>query len=254
MRFLIWAWDYGDDSGGGIMLHRLAHELAVQGHDARLSCGITAPGWLGKLSRRKTRVTASGGYHDQINTVTVYPEIVEGNPFSSQRVVRWVLNRPGFFGAGNGDGVYGEHDLVMLGREEYRASVTAGYIGGLLTACRPLDHFRDYHGARAGECYLIRKARNSGRPFDCHGADALCIDNYGAWGDSYLISVFNGRQRLVCYDNNCFIPTLANLCGVPEIVLPFGGDPPLTRAGVLDAETVARRQTTEFANLCAHHW
>lgn len=33
MKFLIWAWDYGTDSGGGIALHRLAHNLVQLGQD-----------------------------------------------------------------------------------------------------------------------------------------------------------------------------------------------------------------------------
>lgn len=170
MRFLIWAWDYGEDSGGGIALHRLAHNLATLGHFATLTCNTTADGWYGGIE---------GFRGARPGEIVIYPEIIEGNPQRGQRVVRWILNQPGFFGPGNGDGVYGADDLVMLWSRRF--SVDPKYkIGGLLTAWRDLSHFRDYHRERLGACYIVRKGM--GDVLNQHEAEGYCIDDYGRRG------------------------------------------------------------------------
>ena len=239
-KFLIWAWDYGTDSGGGIALHRLAHDLAALGYEAVLRCLHTAPGWLGK-PRWQERATPE--------QIVIYPEIVTGNPLGGERVVRWLLNTPGFFGPGNGDGVYGGADLIMAWDAKYAEGCK---LDGLLTAWRDLSHFRDYHRPRAGECYLIRKGHAV--PHDQHGPDALCIDDYGKrGGDQYLIDVFNERERFICYDPNTMISTLANLCGVPDIRV-IGGAAPLTREQMVAKMAEAEQQTRDFVALCETWW
>ena len=241
MKFLIWAWDYGTDSGGGIALHRLAHNLVQLGHDATLTCSHTAPGWAGR-TRQTQRCL-----HEEI---MIYPEIVEGNPFRGERVVRWLLNKPGFFGPGNGDGVYGENDLIMTWDERYSVGYT---VAGKLTAWRDLAHFRDYHRLRAGTCSLVRKGKMSQllHPLD---PDAFCIDDYARrGGDNYLIDVFNRVESFTCYDDNSLIPTLAHLCGVPRIWIANGGKY-LTRAEVAEQTALSLLQTREFVEACERQW
>ena len=243
MKFLIWSWDYGTDSGGGIALHRLAHNLVMAGQDARLACRSTAPGWYGQCCGAVREAAPE--------QVVIYPEIVEGNPFHAQRVVRWILNTPGAFGPGNGDGVYGPNDLVMYWEREFLGPFPTYKLGGQLQAWRPLDHFRDRHEPRTGRCYLVRKGR--GKPIN-EPMESFCIDDYAQrGGDDYLIEVFNRVEHFVCYDNRCLIPTLANLCGVPQIDV-IDGLGPMSRAEVLAATDRSIEQTREFVRMCEDQW
>lgn len=273
LQFLIWSWNYGTESGGGIALHRLAHNLAALGHAARLACQRTAPGWLG------IPVGPRGLAAD--SEIVIYPEVVEGNPFQGRRVVRWILNTPGFFGPGNGDGVYGPDDLLMLWSEAYRTPGMAAHrVGGLLTAWRDYSAFKDWGWPRKGVCYAVRKGKN--KELDQHPLDALCIDDYAQLGgDDYLIRVFNTNKRFVCYDHASMLPTLAALCGCPSLVIPRINYKPgdarayALRAGVAWGKDdcgpamatlctahdelnrmirASESQTAAFVNLCREQW
>jgi O-antigen biosynthesis protein len=52
-------------------------------------------------------------------SVVIYPEVTDGNPLGAKHVVRYLLNKPGFF---NGRGLesYGENDYFMHFAEEFR--------------------------------------------------------------------------------------------------------------------------------------
>ena len=243
IQFLIWAGDYTSSSGGCVALHRLAHNLAALGHDARLSCARTASGWLGK--------PFPSGCHDQANTIAVYPEIIEGNPWCCRRVVRWILNTPGFFGPGNGDGVYGERDLIMQWSADY--PVDPKYkVGGLLTAFRDYSQFKDLRWRRMGTCYAVRKGKQQGHAIDQHGPYSLCIDDYAKLGgDDYLINVFNEREAFICYDTASMLPILAALCGCPTVGRPA---PEVLCAQLAEMITASGPQTDAFVELCRRQW
>ena len=211
LRFLIWGWDYSTASGGGIALHRLADRLVALGYEARITCKRTAPGWLGEPTDRRTVADEE--------EIVVYPEVVCGNPFQAQRVVRWILNIPGLLG---GDGVYGPDDLLMLWSEAYRTPAMAAHrVGGLLTVWRDYLAFQDHGHDRQGDCYAVRKGKD--KPLNQHPIEALRIDDYAAkGGDAYLIQVFNWAERFICYDHATMLSTLAALCGCPTLVVPDG--------------------------------
>jgi hypothetical protein len=161
------------------------------------------------------------------------------------------LNTPGFYGKGNGDGVYGGQDLIMQWSADFK--VDPKYkVGGLLTAFRDYSEFRDrgYSDLRQGVCYAVRKGR--GKVLDQHPADALCIDDYAArGGDDYLINVFNERERFICYDDVSMLPTLAALCGCPTLGQPA---PEVLRAQLTDLIAATGPQTVAFVELCRGWW
>lgn len=272
LRFLIWGWDYSTASGGGLALHRLADRLAALGHEARITCKRTASGWLGEPTDRRTVVDE--------DEIAIYPEIVCGNPFQAQRVVRWILNIPGLLG---GDGVYGPDDLLMLWSEAYRTPAMAAHrVGGLLTVWRDYSAFKDMGGPRRGICYAVRKG--TGKVLDQHPADALCIDDYDRRGkDDYLVPVFNQHERFICYDHATTLSTLAALCGCPTLVVPDGvrtreqvesdqGGPlngiawgmedwaravatlPAAREGLERLIAISDEQVGAFVKLCCDRW
>lgn len=226
-------------SGGSIALHKLADNLIGLGHRAWLLAERKNLKWQGELLK-PDRKNPQALPQEIPDPVTVYPEVVCGNPFQAPRVVRWILNTPGVCG---GDGVFGDRDLIMLWAKEY--SVDSKYrVAGELTAQRDWAHFRDLGGPRRGSCYLVRK----GVDRKLHPRDALCIDRYGyLGGDDYLLKVFNERNVFYCYDDHTALIDIARLCGC--VVLPLRVSPP-----AVDRFELARRQTREFIALCQQQW
>ena len=78
LNFLIWSWPFSTNTGGGVALHKLAHDLACLGHDAALSCDRTATGWKGRPIGWKTWSVLGS------DVIVVYPEIVQGEPVPRQ--------------------------------------------------------------------------------------------------------------------------------------------------------------------------
>ena len=277
LNFVIWAPPFSFNSGGILALHRLAHNLCELGHNAYLWSTSQNREWKGKLiPPMDVRAVVQPIPVTVAKPITIYPELICGNPLSSVYVVRWILNTPGVCG---GDGVFGERDLIMLWDEAYQ--VHPKYeVAGLLTAYRDLSHFCDFGQKRAGTCYAVRKGFAKRR--DQHPAEALCIDGYAErGGDEYLIRVFNERELFVCYDDHTMLPTLAALCGCEVVVIPgaetrqareargetFAGiawgfedreraraTRHLARAAVEAVSRTAEAQTREFVELCQRQW
>lgn len=69
--YVIWSPPWDHKVGGIRALYRLADEIADRG----------------------CTVTVSNGQHVDPDAITVYPEIVTGNPLGATRIVRWLLNK-----------------------------------------------------------------------------------------------------------------------------------------------------------------
>jgi hypothetical protein len=114
-KFIIAAPSYTEIHGGVVALHRLCDRLNVAGYEAYIEpTGPTSEmraGWLTPLRRGRTFDDA----------VIIYPEVISGNPFSARRVVRWLLNRPGWF---TGEGIDpGDDDLIVAFNHQIDANV-----------------------------------------------------------------------------------------------------------------------------------
>mgnify|MGYP001569185252 CR=1 FL=1 len=86
MNFIIYAPDYTHRSAGVRALHRLAELLNVFGEHCFIT-GRPKPG-------SKIPIMLQGVALER-PVVGIYPEIVGGNPFDADVVVRWMLNVPG---------------------------------------------------------------------------------------------------------------------------------------------------------------
>jgi O-antigen biosynthesis protein len=54
-----------------------------------------------------------------LRSIVIYPDIVAGNPLHAKRIVRYLLNRPGYF-TGVGAETYGEGDFFLHYANEFR--------------------------------------------------------------------------------------------------------------------------------------
>lgn len=129
--YYIWSWNYMEKSAGLKVLYLLCHALNNIGqeaflvhnksvtpqHNIELATLVTSP-------NLRTPVLTQEEYieHRQadLRPITIYPEVVQGNPMHSDCVVRYILNKPGIlseFFQRNGDDIYIAYDEVFLNDE-----------------------------------------------------------------------------------------------------------------------------------------
>lgn len=83
--YIIHAPGYRANCGGVRCLHLLCHSLNEMGYTAMMhpQCEGTNPAWMQPIA------TANDVEHG----ITIYPEVIWGNPLHAKRVVRWMLGR-----------------------------------------------------------------------------------------------------------------------------------------------------------------
>jgi hypothetical protein len=117
-KFIIYAPDYTTLSSGIRCLHLLCHRLNQRGFSAAITPRIRNPHLeTPRISQRK--IQSAPGILDL--SIVIYPEVVKGNPLEARNVVRYLLNKPGFFGVGALQD-YGPADYFIHFAEEFRPS------------------------------------------------------------------------------------------------------------------------------------
>ena len=210
MNFIVWCpMAYTENSGGILALHRLAHNLAVCGEKSFITTKNKRADYLGNQITEEEAVAMQ-------DKIVIYPEVLYGNPYKSDKVVRWLLNTRGVIPFKVGDGEDGENDLVYKWSSAYKADDESKVVGYLTAIDNHLDIFYNQHKERKGDCYIVRKGKNT----HVHSGDAINIEDYQ--NNKYLSDVFNRCERFICYDNACYLVVLAALCGCLPIVIPNG--------------------------------
>ena len=110
---------------------------------------------------------------DLDGAIVVYPEVVSGNPLGGDRVVRWLLNKPGFFFPNIR---YGRDDAFFFFMAAFNDPAINPNPDNLLRVMYLHPAYRRTNeGAREGACYIVRKG--AGRPLDRHPPGAVAIDS-----------------------------------------------------------------------------
>lgn len=104
--YYILAPNFRKNSAGIRVLHMLCDALIRSGQEAY----VTADGFSPALMTPPLN-NAVLGYHKAhgIEPIVIYPEVVDGNPYESEVVVRYLLNSPGLVG---GQGCYDDRDIL----------------------------------------------------------------------------------------------------------------------------------------------
>jgi len=113
--FYIAAPDYTYMHSGIRCLHLLCHHLNRLGYRAHVSTQVTNPDL--------DTPYADDAMLDQsrragLIDIVIYPEVVAGNPLNAKRVVRYLLNKPGYF-TGVGMETYGSGDFFVHFADEF---------------------------------------------------------------------------------------------------------------------------------------
>ncbi|MDL0430166.1 hypothetical protein QPM17_03460 [Marinobacter sp. TBZ242] len=238
-RFVIYTPLYRENSGGIIVLHKLASLLRAMGHDVKIWPQqkpaiyelATVPGWkkavlwakwraLGLLGRKDLRspYRLSVARHKDINdSIVLYPEIVAGNPLRSSKVVRWLLNKPG---AISGVVDFGENDLFFFYQEKFNDWALNPDTNNRLTVTELMSdtYVSENTGTRNGQCYMVRKGKN--RALDYHDKNAVRVDGVS---HKELAKIFNECKYFICYDPYTMYCRYAAMCGCIPVVVPENG-------------------------------
>lgn len=237
MRYIILAPGYDDDSGGIVVLHQLCDRLNSLGHKAFLwpifkpIMDIKKPFKSIYLFSRYFRKTLKYGYAlksnlktpiatytDLEDAVIVYPEIVVGNPLKAQRVVRWLLHKPGFNNGGKID--FGKNDLFFYYDKAFDDSRFNHHPDNLLhiISQRKDTYHVTNHEKRQGTCYLLRKGRNRKIVHDVSAS--ILIDGLS---HKEMAKVFNQVEFCISYDTYTMYNVYAAMCGCIPIIVPEEG-------------------------------
>ena len=105
--FYIYTPDYTYMHSGIRCLHLLCHHLNRLGYRSYVNTQVTNP----NLNTPFADAAMLDQFRqDGLANIVIYPEVVAGNPLNAKYVVRYLLNRPGFF-TGAGIETYGAADF-----------------------------------------------------------------------------------------------------------------------------------------------
>ncbi|HEY0289881.1 MAG TPA: hypothetical protein VGC62_23210, partial [Pseudomonas sp.] len=199
------------------MMHYLCHALNIAGHEAYVAlCDVVNP-----QLRTPFLTNAIRAQHKQAGRVpiTVYPEVIDGNPLASSVVVRYILNREGFLSGR--DVAAADSDLFFYYAEDFRDSSSEG---NMLTLpiidsqlfCPPTEPVERKQSYLYLHRYPIEKIDFSLLPDDI---ELLTFKNAKTLAE--LAEIFKRAHVLYSFEVST-ICTEAMLCGCP--VIYFEGD------------------------------
>ena len=236
MKFIFYTPHYDDNSGGLIAIYKLAHLLNENGctakiwhwtrlheNEVRMINGKVAKEFF--IPQHVSQADVNCPYpiieatvEDICDSIVVYPEIIEGNPLGANKVVRWLLNKPGAItGAtsyGFGDLIfhYADHFLPdgLLVEEQFRLKITD----------MKTHLYKDiYQGQRQGVYFMIRKGGDIS-PHNYHPVNAIQVDGRS---HSELADIFSKAELFISYDLHTAYSLFASLCGCDSVVVPRPG-------------------------------
>lgn len=246
--FLVMASAYDENSGGNMVSHYLVDQLnknstaflvpLIENHLSNVlntkqiqkllainidqySGFTTNPDWNTPwLSHQDASSLAR-----ELQVVTVYPEIIRGNPLGAKHIARWCLHRPGFFGDefcfGRSEVLFKYNDWIELpapydGFFEYGGTLFCNFPPYNLFGRSPLI---DVYPEVAGRdiCYAIRKGDVDFEPIFGITNESINIDNFTR---REVANIFTKCKRFISFDHNTFYSSLAVLSGCESIVVP----------------------------------
>lgn len=235
-KFIIFADSFNENNGGVIALHRLCDLLNRAGetallwplrkplHDPAQPFRSAWAFWryFRRVWRRPYRTcpvfdTPIAQVPDLPGAVVVYPEIISGNPLRAQRVVRWLLHKPGYH---KGSYAYGENDRYFYYQKAFDDPLLNSDGDNLLKVTWVRDDvYRQTHaGPRRGSCYILRKGQ--GRPLVHDLSDSVLADKLS---HRQFAQLCNRVQTCISYDTYTMYSLFAALCGCDSVIVPEDG-------------------------------
>lgn len=237
MKFVVCVPRYEPESGGSIVLHKLARELLALGHNVKVFPIHRYPRNAENRAKyfwRRVMYVITRTYRPHFKThpdmksfvatldsakdaVVVYPETTSGNPLGADRYVRWFLHQPGFH---TGEIGYRKGDLFFCFQKAYRKNCDGMVYGGELTVEEMfLDIYHQWnHSERSDVGYMVRKGRVRSDLPELSGRWVL-----DELGHRDMADAFNRCRVCYFYDIYTQYTLYCAACGCIPIVVPLPG-------------------------------
>ncbi len=210
---------YTEKSWGVRTLHQLCHqlnELEVPAYLALMGSRATRPDWNTPQAR---------GHHIR-DGIVIYPEVVPDNFLRARRVVRWLLNRPGYINGAQID--FGPEDYVVAWSR-------------IIDAHKPILNFQISNDGlfhphdlpeKQGDLFYLGKGDPQARvPALEQGKTEITRE----WPEDHrhLADTLRRSRTVLSYDTLSGVNYEATLCGTLCVIIPNG---PYTRADLARGE------------------
>jgi hypothetical protein len=232
--FVIWAPSYDETNGGTIALHTLCDRLNQIGARAYIWSNrkpspheLRRPGGWGKLLSQVlkglVRPFNTGPFPPRIarkqhleTAIAIYPEVVSGNPWGANKVVRWFLYTPGFH---TGKIEFGRDELYFFYHERFNDRSINPCADNLLRVSTLHPAYKQLNfQSRSGAAYIVRKGKE--RILNQHPAGAIKVDGLS---HKKTAKILNEVKYFYSYDPYTMYSIYAALCGCISIVIPEPG-------------------------------
>lgn len=205
--------DYRETSSGVVALHVLGHALNLVGHEAWVTAAVTSPRLRTPiLGAAVEKAHADAG----LVPITLYPEVVTGNPRRAPVVARFILNKPGLLG---GASSYAPSEILFVFAPEFLPPGMEA--SPLMVPLFDLTLFRPGlpPAERRGRYfYAARYLERGGKLLpDTAGCVELSMRTPRTLAE--LGDLFRSAEILYSYERSALC-TEAMICGCPVVYLP----------------------------------
>jgi len=221
MKFLIYSFNYDWKSGGNQVLHDLGKILS---QDYTTYVFGTTTVFDSKAICVNIEKAKEISIED--NVITIYPEVISGNPFNAKNVVRYVLYYPGWHA---GDKQYSNNELIITYNNEY-VKDTKYDNAFVLTVLNPkLNIMRNHNKNRNKIGLLVRKCKDFDYKMNLLNQykhllklPVISIDDeINKCTDLRNLSkIYNTISLFISFDPHTYHSTMAALCGCTSVVIP----------------------------------
>jgi hypothetical protein len=221
MKFLIYSFNYDWKSGGNQVLHDLGKILSKD-----YTTYVFGTTTLFESKAICVNIDKAKEIAIQDDVITIYPEVISGNPFNAKNVVRYVLYYPGWHA---GDKQYSDDELIITYNNEY-VKDTKYDNAFVLTVLNPkLNIMKNNDKKRNKIGLLVRKCKDFKYKMNLLNEykhllklPVISIDDeINKCNDLRDLSkIYNTITLFISFDPHTYHSTMAALCGCTSIVIP----------------------------------
>jgi hypothetical protein len=221
MKFLIYSFNYDWKSGGNQVLHDLGKILSKD-----YTTYVFGTTTLFESKAICVNIDKAKEIAIQDDVITIYPEVISGNPFNAKNVVRYVLYYPGWHA---GDNEYSDDELIITYNNEY-VKDTKYDNAFVLTVLNPkLNMMKNNDKKRNKIGLLVRKCKDFEYKMNLLNEykhllklPVISIDDeINKCSDLRDLSkIYNTITLFISFDPHTYHSTMAALCGCTSIVIP----------------------------------